>query len=41
MSKLEKVRGRLFGPKHGKKCILFVDDMNMPKRSRWGTRSPC
>lgn len=41
MNKLEKVKGRLFGPKHGKKCVLFVDDMNLPKRDVYGSRAPC
>ena len=32
MSKLEKVKGNLFRPQNSKKCILFVDDINMPKK---------
>jgi len=31
-SKLEKRRGKkVIGARAGKKCIIFIDDINMPK----------
>ena len=40
MSKLDRRRKGVYGPAMGKKCIIFIDDLNLPQMDESGTIPP-
>lgn len=39
-SRLDRRRKGQYGPKLGMKCLIFIDDLNMPQYDKYGSQPP-
>jgi len=39
-SKLKRKKFTLMGPENNKKALVFIDDLNMPKKEEYGAQPP-